>query len=160
MGFNGSSSIEAISVLGIGKLGAVVAGCLASRGFSVIGADVNRHSVDSCNRGVPPIPEPGVEDLYRSCQRLLTATTDTASAVERSDATLICVPTPSDADGGYSLHYVLEACEAVGDALRNKNAYHLVVLKSTVLPGSCDRDIVPTLEARSGKRCGTGCRPA
>ncbi len=155
MGFNGSSSIEAISVLGIGKLGAVVAGCLASRGFFVIGVDVNRHSVDSCNRGVPPIQEPGVEDLYRSCQRLLTATTDTASAVERSEATLICVPTPSDADGGYSLHYVLEACEAVGDALRNKNAYHLVVLKSTVLPGSCDRDIVPTLEARSGKRCGS-----
>ena len=77
MGFNGSSSIEAISVLGIGKLGAVVAGCLASRGFPVIGVDVNRHSVDSCNRGVPPIQEPGIEDLYRSCQGLLTATTDT-----------------------------------------------------------------------------------
>jgi UDPglucose 6-dehydrogenase len=155
MGFNGSSSVEAISVLGIGKLGAVVAGCHASRGFPVISVDVNRHSVECCNRGVPPIQEPGIEDLYRSCQGLLTATTDSASAVQRSDATLICVPTPSDADGGYSLRYVLEACKAIGDALRNKNAYHLVVLKSTVLPGSCDRDIIPTLEARSGKRCGS-----
>ena len=155
MGFNGSSSVEAISVLGIGKLGAVVAGCHASRGFPVIGVDVNRHSVECCNRGVPPIQEPGIEDLYRSCQGLLTATTDSASAVQRSDATLICVPTPSDADGGYSLRYVLEACKAIGDALRNKNAYHLVVLKSTVLPGSCDREIIPTLEARSGKRCGS-----
>jgi UDPglucose 6-dehydrogenase len=155
MGFNGSSSVEAISVLGIGKLGAVVAGCHASRGFPVIGVDVNRHSVECCNRGVPPIQEPGIEDLYRSCQGLLTATTDSASAVQRSDATLICVPTPSDADGGYSLRYVLEACKSIGDALRNKNAYHLVVLKSTVLPGSCDREIIPTLEARSGKRCGS-----
>ena len=155
MGFNGSSSVKAISVLGIGKLGAVVAGCHASRGFPVIGVDVNRHSVDSCNRGVPPVQEPGIEDLYDSCQGLLTATTDSASAVERSDATLICVPTPSDLDGGYSLRYVLEACKAVGDALREKKAYHLVVLKSTVLPGSCDREIIPTLEARSGKRCGS-----
>jgi UDP-glucose 6-dehydrogenase len=100
----------------------------------VIGVDVNRHSVDSCNRGVPPIQEPGIEDLYRSCHGLLTATTDSASAVARSEATLICVPTPSDPDGGYSLRYVLEACKAIGDALRNKNSYHLVVLKSTVLP--------------------------
>jgi UDPglucose 6-dehydrogenase len=155
MGFNGSTSVEAISVLGIGKLGAVVAGCHASRGFPVIGVDVNRHSVECCNRGVPPVQEPGIEDLYRSCQGLLTATTDSASAVERSEATLICVPTPSDLDGGYSLRYVLEACKAVGDALREKKAYHLVVLKSTVLPGSCDREIIPTLEARSGKRCGS-----
>jgi len=154
MGFDGSSSVEAISVLGIGKLGAVVAGCHASRGFAVIGVDVNRNSVECCNRGVPPIQEPGIEDLYRSCQRLLTATTDTASAVARSEVTLICVPTPSDADGGYSLRYVLEGCKTIGDALRNKNAYHLVVLKSTVLPGSCDREIIPTLEAWSGKRCG------
>src|SRR4029450_9366771 len=98
MGFNGSLSVEAISVLGIGKLGAVVAGCHANRGFPVIGVDVNRHSVDSCNRGVPRGEEPGSEDLYDSCQGLLTATTDSGSAVERSDATLICVPTPSDLD--------------------------------------------------------------
>lgn len=155
MGLDGSSSVQAISVFGIGKLGAVVAGCHASRGFSVIGVDVNRHSVECCNRGVPPVQEPGIEDLYRSCQGLLTATTDSAAAVASSEVTLICVPTPSDPDGGYSLRYVLEACKAVGDALRDKKAYHLVVLKSTVLPGSCDREIVPTLEARSGKRCGS-----
>jgi UDPglucose 6-dehydrogenase len=154
MGINGSSAVRTISVFGLGKLGAVVAGCHASRGFHVIGVDVNRHSVDSSNRGVPPVQEPGIEDLYRSCQGLLTATTDSFAAVTNSEATLICVPTPSDPDGGYSLHYVLEACKAVGDALREKNEYHLVVLKSTVLPGSCDQEIVPILEARSGKRCG------
>jgi UDPglucose 6-dehydrogenase len=155
MGFDTSSAVSTLSVFGIGKLGAVVAGCYASRGFHVIGVDVNRHYVDSSNRGVPPVQEPGIEDLYRSCLGRLSATTDSASAVARSEATLICVPTPSDADGGYSLRYVLEACKAVGDALRKKNVYHLVVLKSTVLPGSCDQEIVPTLEARSGKRCGS-----
>src|SRR5262245_24342968 len=154
MGFNGSSAVRTISVFGLGKLGAVVAGCHASRGFHVVGVDVNQQFVDSTNRGVPPVQEPGIEDLYRSCQGLLTATTDSLSAVTNSEATLICVPTPSDPDGGYSLHYVLEACKAVGDALREKNDYHLVVLKSTVLPGSCDQEIVPTLEARSGRECG------
>jgi len=154
MGFNGSSAVRTISVFGLGKLGAVVAGCHASRGFHVVGVDVNRQFVDSTNRGVPPVQEPGIEDLYRSCQGRLTATTDSLSAVTNSEATLICVPTPSDPDGGYSLHYVLEACKAVGDALREKNDYHLVVLKSTVLPGSCDQEIVPTLEVRSGRQCG------
>jgi UDPglucose 6-dehydrogenase len=64
------------------------------------------------------------------------------------------VPTPSEPDGGYSLKYVLEACAVIGEAIRKKDAYHLVVLKSTVLPGACDNDIVPHLETRSGKRCG------
>jgi UDPglucose 6-dehydrogenase len=154
MGFDGSSSVQTISVFGLGKLGAVIAGCYASRGFHVIGVDINQRNVDSCNRGVPPIQEPGIEDLYRSSWGRLTATTDGIAAVRVSEATLITVPTPSDPDGGYSLDYVLDACNTIGCALRDKSTYHLVVLKSTVLPGSCDGEIVPTLEARSGKRCG------
>ena len=154
MGFDGSSSVQAISIFGLGKLGAVIAGCYASRGFHVIGVDINQQNVDSCNRGVPPIQEPGIEDLYRCSQGRLTATTDGVAAVRVSEATLITVPTPSDPDGGYSLNYVLDACNTIGRALRDKNTYHLVVLKSTVLPGSCDREIIPALEALSGKRCG------
>lgn len=154
MGFDGSSSVQTVSVFGLGKLGAVVAGCYASRGFRVIGVDINQQNVDSCNRGAPPIQERGIEGLYRSCQGLLTATMDGIAAVRLSEATLITVPTPSDPDGGYSLNYVLDACNTIGRALRDKNTYHLVVLKSTVLPGSCDREILPALEAQSGKRCG------
>lgn len=146
--------IQSISVFGLGKLGAVVAGCHASKGFRVIGVDVDPAAVESCNRGVPPVEEPGIEKLYRECQGLLTATTDGAAAVAQTDASLIVVPTPSEADGAYSLQYALGVCDEIGTALRGKPDYHLVVLKSTVLPGSCDEHIVSRLEARSGRRCG------
>ena len=148
------SSFRNISILGLGKLGAVAAGCYASRGFRVIGADLNQNVVECCNKGEPPIQEPGIEHLYRSSRSFLTVTTDGLAAVQESEATLITVPTPSKTDGAYCLEYVIGACKTVGDALREKASYHLVVLKSTVLPGSCDSEIIPFLEARSGKRCG------
>lgn len=150
-----ASTIQSVSIFGLGKLGAVIAGCYANRGYRTIGVDVNRAYVDSCNRGVAPVQEPGIETLYRSCRGLLTATTDGTPAVLQSDASLITVPTPSEPDGGYSLRHVLETCKIIGKALSNKDGYHLVVLKSTVLPGSCDQEIVPALESHSGKRCGT-----
>jgi UDPglucose 6-dehydrogenase len=151
---NYSVAVQNVSIFGLGKLGAVIAGCYASRGFRVIGVDVDGNIVKTCNLGVPPVEETGIEDLYRSSAALITATMDGRAAVRQSEATLIAVPTPSDSDGGYSLKYVREACQTIGDALRDKNTYHLVVLKSTVLPGSCDNQIVPMLEARSRKKCG------
>jgi len=146
--------MKQISVFGLGKLGAVIAGCYASRGFQVVGVDVDRHAVASCDQGVPPVEEPDLEDLYRSAGELLSATTDGAAAVLATEATFVLVPTPSEADGGYSLKYVLEACAVIGQALRKKNQYHLVVLKSTVLPGASDGEVIPALEKHSGKRCG------
>jgi UDPglucose 6-dehydrogenase len=146
--------MNSISLFGLGKLGAVLAGCYASRGFQIIGVDISPEFVRRCDAGIPPVQEPGIEDLYRSCQKRLAATLNGSAAVLASDATLIAVPTPSGADGGYSLQYVLEAAKVIGEALREKRDYHLVVLKSTVLPGACDGQIVPRLEERSGKRCG------
>ena len=146
--------MNSVSLFGLGKLGAVIAGCYASRGFEVIGVDISPDLVQRCNAGVPPVQEPGIEDLYRSCGKRLAATLNGTAAVLASDATLIAVPTPSGDDGGYSLQYVLEASMVIGKALREKSDYHLVVLKSTVLPGSCEGDIVPRLEETSGKRCG------
>lgn len=143
-----------ISVFGLGKLGAVIAGCYASRGFRVIGVDVDARRVEQCNRGVPPVQEPGIEDIYRRCGSRLAAMTDGGAAVQQSDATFLVVPTPSEPGGGYSLRYVLEVCRTVGEALREKEEYHLVVLKSTALPGSCDGEVLPALERWSGKRCG------
>jgi UDPglucose 6-dehydrogenase len=154
MSGNKPRQIQSISVFGLGKLGAVVAGCHAAKGFRVIGVDVNSVAVESCQRGVPPVEEPGIEKLYAEARELLTATTDGAEAVSRTDASLIVVPTPSEEDGAYSLQYALGVCDLIGVALRGKSDYHLVVLKSTVLPGSCDEHVVPRLEARSGKRCG------
>jgi UDPglucose 6-dehydrogenase len=146
--------MNSISLFGLGKLGAVIAGCYASRGFQVIGVDVDRRAVESCGRGVPPVEEPDIEDLYRASANRLSATVDGNQAVLSTDATFVIVPTPSEPDGGYSLKYVLETCAVIGQALRKKNLYHLVVLKSTVSPGSCDGYVIPVLEARSGKKCG------
>jgi UDPglucose 6-dehydrogenase len=149
-----SRSFERVSVFGLGKLGAIVVGCYASRGFEVIGVDVVPELVRRCNSGLPPVQEPGIEDLYRSSNKRFSATLNGTAAVLASDVTLIAVPTPSLEDGGYSLRYVLEASKVIGEALREKIGYHLVVLKSTVLPGSCSSHILPLLEERSAKRCG------
>lgn len=144
-----------VSVFGLGKLGSVVAGCWASRGFSVIGVDVNPALVDLCKRGIAPVPEPGLDRVFREAAPRLTATSEATAAVLGSEISMIVVPTPSRPDGGYALDYVLSACEAIGSALRSKSGYHLIVVKSTVLPGSCDREIVPSIERASGKRCGS-----
>jgi UDPglucose 6-dehydrogenase len=143
-----------VSVFGLGKLGAVIAGCYASRQIDVIGVDVNPAVVRRCRSGVPPVQEPGIEELYLSGRRFITASHDGSAAVLNSSTSIITVPTPSEADGGYSIGYVLDACDVIARAIKAKNTYHLVVLKSTVLPGACDNEVVPHLEARSGKRCG------
>jgi len=146
--------MTSISLFGLGKLGAVIAGCYASRGFQVIGVDVSESAVGSCKRSVPPVQEPGIEELYRSAGTRLTATSNGTAAVFGTETTFIIVPTPSDRDGDFSLKYVLETCAVIGQALRKKTRYHLVVLKSTVSPGSCDSYVIPALETHSGKRCG------
>jgi UDPglucose 6-dehydrogenase len=154
MKIRGHEAIRSIAVFGLGKLGAVTAGVHASRGFRVIGVDLNLASVERCNRGAPPVEEPGLEELYGECRGRLSAMTDGAAAVAETDASLIVVPTPSDADGGYSLDYALQVCDVIGTALRHKRGYHLVVMKSTVLPGACSELLIPRLEERSGKRGG------
>ena len=144
-----------VSVIGLGKLGMPLAGCLAARGFKVVGADTDASKVEALNGGVPTILEPGLEELLHDGREHLSATQDTELAVLASDVTFVVVPTPSEPDGGFSLEYVLPACESIGRALRTKNGYHLVVLTSTVMPGSTAGPVLSTLEQTSGKRCGT-----
>ncbi len=148
------STLHRVSVFGLGKLGAVIAGCWASRGFSVIGVEVNERLVDLCKRGIPPVQEPDLERIFHEAQPRLSATLDGKAAVRDTDITLIAVPTPSETSGGYSLKYILDCCEVIGRALREKDGYHLVVIKSTVLPGATNADIIPALEKTSGKCCG------
>lgn len=149
-----SHDIQRISAFGLGKLGAVVAGCHASRGFDVIGVDVNLETVEKVARGEPPVLEPGIDDLYAACGGRLTVTEDAREAVLGSEASLLMVPTPSESDGSYSLTFALRVCERIGAALAEKDGYHLVVMKSTVLPGACDAELIPALERTSGRRCG------
>ncbi len=145
---------EGVSVIGLGKLGACVAACLAHKGFQVIGVDVNQTAVDLVNAGRAPIMEPGLEEMIAANHQRLRATTNYAEAISATDVTLIVVPTPSDDDGAFSLTFVRDAGRQIGAALREHRGYHLVVLTSTVLPGSTEYGLMPVLEAESGKACG------
>ncbi|HLN03878.1 MAG TPA: UDP-glucose/GDP-mannose dehydrogenase family protein [Bryobacteraceae bacterium] len=143
-----------LSIIGLGKLGAPMAAVLAEKGHTVIGVDISPGYVNALNQGRAPVNEPGLEELISKNRERLSATTDCAEAVADSDVTFIIVPTPSEVDGAFSLRYVLAAGESIGHALRAKNGYHLVVLSSTVMPGSTAGSLLPVLERASGRRCG------
>lgn len=144
-----------VSIVGLGKLGAPMAACFAHRGLTTFGVDVDSHKVEALNRGAAPVYEPRLQELIETSAGRLTATTDLPRAVLCSDVTFIVVATPSEKHGGFSLQYVLQAAEQIGAALREKDDYHLVVLTSTVMPGATGGELLPLLEARSGKKCGT-----
>src|SRR6516165_3804411 len=128
--------VKSVSVIGLGKLGSPLAACFAARGFCVEAVDVDAQKVDFINRGIPPVHEPELAELLRESGGRLQATRNTEEAVCDSEATFIVVATPSEANGGFSLRYVLSTCESIGHALRKKVGFHLVVLTSTVMPGS------------------------
>ena len=128
--------------------------CFAAKGHRVIGVDVNERFVHLINEGKPPVSEPGLQELLRQADGRLSATTDIAEAVSRTAITFIIVPTPSESNGTFSLKYVLAAAKSIAIAIKHKNSYHLVVLTSTVMPGATGGQLLPTLEANSGKCCG------
>src|SRR5579872_7496134 len=141
-----------LSIIGLGKLGAPMAAVLAEKGHTVVGMDLSPGFVNAINQGRAPVNEPGLDELIRKNRERLSATTDCAQAVAQSDVTFVIVPTPSESDGSFSLRYVLAAGEAIGQALRLKQSYHLVVLSSTVMPGSTGGSLLPVLERASGKQ--------
>jgi UDPglucose 6-dehydrogenase len=147
-----------ISVFGLGYVGLTFGVCLASRGFEVTGVDVDKNRVEAVNGGEPPFYEPGLSELLREAlgKGFFRATTDARDAVLASDASFICVGTPSAPDGSADLKYVEAAARAVGKALRGKEKWHLVVVRSTVPPGTTGGLVKRALEEESGKRAGEG----
>ena len=147
-----------VSVFGLGYVGSVSAASFAADGHTVIGVDVNPDKVASLNEGRSPIVEKGLDELIRdgAAKRSLRATTSTADAVQSTDLSLLCVGTPSRRNGSLDLSYLERVCEQIGSALRNKDAYHVVVVRSTVLPGTAHDVVIPVLERASGKQYGTG----
>ena len=143
-----------VSVVGLGKLGVCMAACMASKGHSVIGVDVNPVTLRRVQLGEAPVVEPGLRELMAETKERFTGTNDYSQAVLQTSVTFIVVPTPSEDGGGFSLQYVKQAAREIGRALKKKNSYHLVVLTSTVLPGSSEYGVIPLLEQESGKRCG------
>lgn len=146
--------IKNVSVIGLGKLGGSMAAGIASRGLNVIGVDINRHAVDAINTGQAPVQETGLAEMIAANRDRIRATLSTEEAVLGSDISFVIVPTPSDERGAFTLQYAAYAFKALGQALKVKNSYHVIVLTSTVLPGATRHGLLPILEQESGKKCG------
>jgi GDP-mannose 6-dehydrogenase len=147
-----------VSVFGLGYVGAVSCGCFANDGFDVIGVDVNDGKVALMNSGRSPIVEDEIGDLLAAAINAgrLRATTNVAEAVATTEISVISVGTPSNENGKLSLAAVERVCEQIGEAIGRKAERHLVVVRSTVLPGTVRNVVVPALERASGKRLGEG----
>jgi GDP-mannose 6-dehydrogenase len=146
-----------ISIFGLGYVGTVSAGCLASDGHHVIGVDPNRTKVGLVNAGQTPIIEKDIGEMIANAvrDRRLSATSDVQEAVIGSELSLVCVGTPSQLNGNLDLSHVRKVCEEIGAAMRQKS-WHVVVIRSTMLPGSMRGIVIPTLEEFSGKKAGVG----
>lgn len=142
-----------ISIFGMGYVGCVSSACFANDGHTVIGVDVNAAKVEMINNGKSPIVEKDLSAMTAKsvAKGLLTATTDYKQATNNTDISMICVGTPSNANGSLNLAYLIRVCENIGTALREKNAFHVIVVRSTVLPGTVEDILLPLIEDASGK---------
>ena len=146
-----------ISIFGIGYVGCVSAACFAKSRHHVIGVDVNATKVEIINSGRSPIVEAGIDELMSQMVAAgrLRAVTCPCEAIRESEISLVCVGTPSNANGSLNLKHVERVCEEIGAALKNKQERHTVVIRSTMLPGTIENLVVPTLEKHSAKKAGT-----
>ncbi|WP_459191561.1 nucleotide sugar dehydrogenase [Halosimplex sp. J119] len=145
-----------VSIVGSGYVGTTVAACLADLGHDVTNVDVDEDVVATINDGDTPIHEPGLAELIAEhAGERLRATTD-YDAVRETDVTFLALPTPSEDDGAIDLTYMEAGAASLGEALAEKDGDHLVVVKSTVVPGSTEDVVAPAIEETSGKAAGEG----
>lgn len=146
-----------ISVFGLGYVGSVSGACLAQMGHHVIGVDANPAKVALINQGLPPVIETGFSELLTNVTRsgAFSATESWQEAIAATDVALVCVGTPSSPNGSLSTELVRRVSEQIGSALAAKQDYFVVVIRSTVLPGTVESAVIPVLEARSGKTAGS-----
>jgi UDPglucose 6-dehydrogenase len=146
--------MQKASVVGLGKLGAPLLAVLARQGFEVWGIDLSSNTVAKIGAGIAPVNEPKLQELLTTHNSRIRATSDWSVAIGNSNATFLLVPTPSDADGSLKNEYLFAAVDELGRVLRTKPDYHLVIISSTVMPGSVGGPIRDRLESISGKRIG------
>jgi len=146
-----------ISVFGLGYVGAVTAACLADQGHSVIGVDPNVQKVNFINDGKSPIMEAGMEELVSASVAAgrLSATQVAQEAVLNSDISFVCVGTPSLRSGALDLSFIERVCRRIGESLKTLDRFHIVNIRSTILPGTMRQTVLPILEDASGKTAGT-----
>jgi GDP-mannose 6-dehydrogenase len=145
-----------VSIFGLGYVGAVSAGCFAHEGHEVIGVDPFQTKVDMINAGQSPIIEAHIGEIISENARAgrLRATCDPAEAMRETDLSFVCVGTPSQVNGNLDLRFVRRVCEQIGQALKTKATRHTVVIRSTIVPGTMHKVVIPTLEDFSGKKAG------
>jgi len=143
-----------ISVIGTGYVGLVSGLCLAEKGHQVVCVDVNQDKVNRINQGIPPIYESGLSELLKkNIGKRFSATTELQSAIDHTELSIIAVGTPFDGEL-IDLSYIKQVSRDLGRALKQKQEYHVVVVKSTVVPGTTDDVVLPLLEEESGKKAG------
>jgi UDPglucose 6-dehydrogenase len=148
-----------ISVIGVGYVGLCTAVGFASKGYMVIASDSVAEKAAKINQGVPTFHEPGLQNMLEEAVtngRLKCLINQTEKAVLDTDLTFVAVGTPSKSDGSINLHFIESAAHDIGKALNQKDAYHVVVIKSTVVPGTTQDIVKPILEKESKKKCGVG----
>ncbi len=145
-----------ISVVGLGYVGAVCSACFANEGHDVIGVDIDKKKIELINSGISPIVEKDLESYIKKGieTKKLQATDDLDYAVRNSDVTIIAVGTPSLSNGSLNLDYIKEAAKSVGELLKTKESFHVVSMRSTVLPRTARDVVVPIIEDISGKKLG------
>lgn len=147
-----------IAIFGLGYVGAVSVACLGRDGHDVLGVDIDEHKLEMIRSGCAPIVEAGIQELMAAAVRSgrIRVTKDTAEAVAHAEVSFVCVGTPSAANGSQNLDAILRVTRSIGDALAGCDDYHVVVVRSTVQPGTVGSVIKPMLEQHSGKRSGEG----
>jgi GDP-mannose 6-dehydrogenase len=148
--------VARVAVFGLGYVGCVSAACLAERGNTVVGVDVNPDKVAMIGDGRSTVVEERIGDLTAEMVSAgrLSATTDAARAVAETDLALVCVGTPSTPSGGLTTDYLQQVAEEIGRAIRARGDRYTVVIRSTMLPSTCETEIIPRLEAGSGLTAG------
>lgn len=147
---------HSLSVFGLGYVGSVTAACLAHKGNRVMGVDIDPAKVAMLDSGRSPVLEKGINEMVEGAQKAgrLVATSDAARAVAESEISIVCVGTPSEKNGRIDISHLERACEQIGEGLRRKEKYHVVVFRSTIIPGTTESVLIPTLEKASQKRSG------
>ena len=143
-----------ISVVGLGKLGLPLSVSLASKGFQVIGVDIDEKKVRAINSGVSPVSETNLQEMLTGYKDSIFATLDYHYAITNSDVTFVLTNTPSNPDGSYSTRQLESACQEIGKVLQDKDVFHVMAIMSTVLPRACEETLNPILEEHSRKKCG------
>ena len=155
---NSSTKPITLSIFGLGRVGLCLAICYASRGFKVIGVDIDEEKLRILSEGKPPFYEPRLEELLMASLncRTIRFTNSYTEAVKDSDISFVTVGTPSMPDGSVNLIFIKQVSQQIGAALRSKDGWHLVVVRSTVPPGTTENVVKPLIEESSGRECGEG----